>query len=79
MLTYTADSLTYHPAPPLFVGFAQFDNGARLLMEFVNVEPASFDVGSRLRMTFRIKERDETRGYFRYFWKAAPTGEKGTL
>ncbi|NMG55498.1 3-oxoacyl-[acyl-carrier-protein] synthase III C-terminal domain-containing protein [Aromatoleum aromaticum] len=33
VLTYTSDWLSYHPAPPLYVGFVQFDNGARLLME----------------------------------------------
>ena len=74
VLTYTADSLTFHPSPPMYIGFAQFDVGARLLMEFVDVDPAKFGVGTRLRMRFRIKERDETRGYYRYFWKAAPTG-----
>jgi uncharacterized OB-fold protein len=72
VLTYTADFLTYHPSPPLYVGFAQFDAGARLLMEFVDVDPTTFGVGTRLQMRFRIKEHDETRGYYRYFWKAAP-------
>ena len=73
VLTYTADMLTYHPSPPLYIGFAQFDVGARLLMEFVDVQPETFEVGTRLRMRFRIKERDQTRGFYRYFWKAAPT------
>jgi 3-hydroxy-3-methylglutaryl CoA synthase len=73
VLTYTADMLTYHPSPPLYIGFAQFDLGARLLMEFVDVQPETFEVGARLRMRFRIKERDQTRGFYRYFWKAAPT------
>jgi 3-hydroxy-3-methylglutaryl CoA synthase len=73
VLTYTADSLTYHPSPPLYLGFAQFDLGARLLMEFVDVQPETFEVGTRLRMRFRIKEHDPTRGFYRYFWKAAPT------
>ncbi len=72
VLTFTADALTYHPSPPMYAGFAQFDLGARLLMEFVDVRPDSFEVGTRLRMRFRIKERDTTRGYYRYFWKAAP-------
>ena len=72
VLTYTADALTFHPSPPMYVGFAQFDLGARLLMEFVDVDPSSFGVGTRLQMRFRIKERDQTRGYYRYFWKAAP-------
>jgi len=72
VLTFTADALTFHPSPPLYVGFAQFDVGARLLMEFVDVRPDTFEVGTRLSMRFRIKERDQTRGYYRYFWKAAP-------
>ncbi len=71
VLTYTADSLMYHPAPPLYIGFTQFENGARLLMEFVDVTAATFDVGKPLQMRFRIKETDSTRGYSRYFWKAA--------
>ncbi|WP_420145572.1 zinc ribbon domain-containing protein [Sphingobium sp.] len=72
VLTYTADALMYYPSPPLYAGFAQFDNGARLLMEFVDVDPQDFDVGTPLTMCFRIKERDDVRGYCRYFWKAAP-------
>lgn len=78
VLTYTADWLSYHPAPPLYVGFVQFDSGARLLMEMVDIGPEGLDVGVRLRSVFRIKERDRARGYNRYFWKAAPvTAEAG--
>ena len=72
VLTITADWLSYHPSPPLYVGFVQFDNGARLLMESVDVGPAGIDVGTPLRMVFRIKEQDKVRGYARYFWKATP-------
>ncbi len=72
VFTVTADWLSYHPAPPLNVGFVQFDNGARLLMEIVDVGPAGLDVGTPLRMSFRIKDIDTTRGYPRYFWKATP-------
>ena len=72
VLTYTADWLSYHPAPPLYVGFVQFDNGARLLMEIVDVGEAGIDVGTPLRMVFRVKERDRVRSYNRYFWKATP-------
>jgi 3-hydroxy-3-methylglutaryl CoA synthase len=70
--TYTADSLMFYPAPPLYVGLVQFDNGARVLMEMVDVDPAKFDVGTPLRMVFRVKERDGLRHYHRYFWKAVP-------
>jgi 3-hydroxy-3-methylglutaryl CoA synthase len=72
VLTYTADWLSYHPSPPLYVGFVQFDNGARLLMETVDVGAAGLEVGMPLRMTFRIKDVDKARAYPRYFWKATP-------
>lgn len=72
ILTFTADWLSYHPAPPLYVGFVQFDNGARLLMETVDAPATAIDVGVPLRMVFRIKERDKARGFNRYFWKATP-------
>jgi len=72
VLTYTEDWLSYHPAPPLFVGFVQFDNGARLLMETVEATSATMEIGVPLRMVFRIKERDKIRGFNRYFWKATP-------
>lgn len=72
VLTFTADWLSYHPAPPLYVGFVQFDAGARLLMEIVDVGAEGLDVGTPLRIVFRIKEPDKIRGYNRYFWKATP-------
>jgi 3-hydroxy-3-methylglutaryl CoA synthase len=70
--TFTADWLQYSPSPPLYVGLVQFDVGARLLMEMVDVGPAGIDVGTRLEMRLRIKERDRLRHYDRYFWKASP-------
>jgi 3-hydroxy-3-methylglutaryl CoA synthase len=72
--TFTADWLMYYPAPPLYVGLVQFDNGARLVMEMVDVDAARFDVGTPLRMVYRIKEKDTMRHYNRYFWKAVPNG-----
>lgn len=72
--TYTADWLMFYPAPPLYVGLVQFDNGARHIMEMVDVDPKNFDVGTPLRMVFRVKEKDSMRHYNRYFWKAAPAG-----
>jgi len=72
VLTATADWLSYHPSPPLYVGFVQFDNGARVLMEICDVGEQGLDVGTPLRMTFRVKDVDGTRGYPRYFWKATP-------
>lgn len=70
--TFTADWLMFYPAPPLYVGLVQFDSGARVLMEMVEVDPTRFDVGTPLRMVYRIKEKDSRRGFNRYFWKATP-------
>jgi 3-hydroxy-3-methylglutaryl CoA synthase len=72
VMTYTADWLSYHPSPPLYIGFVQFDNGARVFMETVDVGKAGIDVGTPLRMVLRIKDLDKARGYTRYFWKATP-------
>ncbi|MHB1699626.1 MAG: 3-oxoacyl-[acyl-carrier-protein] synthase III C-terminal domain-containing protein [Acidobacteriaceae bacterium] len=72
VLTYTSDWMTFHVAPPLYVGFVQFKEGARLLMEMVDVGSAGVTVGTPLRIVFRIKDVDRTRGYPRYFWKATP-------
>jgi 3-hydroxy-3-methylglutaryl CoA synthase len=72
LLTVTSDWLSYHPAPPLAVGFVQFDAGARLLMEIVDARPDQITEGTPLRMVYRIKERDRMRGFNRYFWKATP-------
>lgn len=70
--TFTADWLQYSPAPPLYMGLIQFDCGARILMEIVDVGSAGVDVGTPLTTRFRIKERDRLRGFARYFWKASP-------
>jgi 3-hydroxy-3-methylglutaryl CoA synthase len=72
VLTYTNDWLSYYPAPPMIVGFVQFDVGARLLMETVDFGPEGVDVGTPLRMVFRVKEPDKARSFNRYFWKATP-------
>jgi 3-hydroxy-3-methylglutaryl CoA synthase len=72
VLTYTADWLSYHPAPPLYIGFVQFANGARLLMETCDVTSDAMDVGQPLRMVLRIKKVDPRNGFRRYFWKATP-------
>ena len=68
----TADRLNYTPDPPFDYGLVQFDNGARVMMEFVERPTAGFAVGDRVAMRFRIKAQDRRRGFRTYFWKAAP-------
>jgi uncharacterized OB-fold protein len=74
--THTADWLQYSPSPPLYMGLVQFQAGARVLMEIVDVGPEGLEVGTPLSMTFRMKERDRLRGWDRYFWKATPAGTR---
>jgi len=76
--TLSADWLQYYPAPPLYVGLIQFDAGARLLMEIVDVPAGAIDVGAPVRFAFRLKAHDELRHYTRYFWKAIPVLSRGT-
>jgi hydroxymethylglutaryl-CoA synthase len=70
--SWSADHLTYTPDPPAFYGVIDFDEGARLMMDFTDVVRGSVEVGSEMRMVFRIKDLDPLRGFSRYFWKAAP-------
>jgi 3-hydroxy-3-methylglutaryl CoA synthase len=78
VMTQTADSLSYYPSPPLYVGFVQFANGARVQMEMVDIGPDGIESGTELEMVFRVKEKDRQRGYSRYFWKAAPKAAGAT-
>ena len=72
ILTYTADALTYTPEPPVYYGAVEFDGGGRMTVEFADVEPDDVAVAAPVRMMFRIKARDELRGFTKYFWKAVP-------
>ncbi|HLY58179.1 MAG TPA: OB-fold domain-containing protein, partial [Stellaceae bacterium] len=72
VVSFTADWLTYYPNPPFYFGLVQFENGARMLMEFVDVPEGALKVDVPLGMVFRVKEIDSVRGYRHYFWKATP-------
>ena len=78
IVSVTADRLNYTPDPPFWFGLAQFDNGARVMMEFTDADTRGFSVGDRVRMRLRLKSRDQRRGFRTYFWKAAPA-ERPTL
>lgn len=70
--SYTADRLTYTPDPPACYGMIQFEEGGRWMMDFTDVDEADLAVGKTMRMTFRVKDIDQQRGFRNYFWKAAP-------
>ena len=70
--TFTADHLVFSMDPPAYLGLVEFEGGGRTMVEFTEVDPESFDVGTPIGMRFRIKHVDERRGMRQYFWKAAP-------
>lgn len=72
IVTWSADWLTYTPDPPAQYGMVQFEGGGRLMADFTDVEPGSFDVGTAMRMVFRVREIDTARGFRKYYWKATP-------
>jgi 3-hydroxy-3-methylglutaryl CoA synthase len=76
VLSWSAEYLSYYPSPPQFYGQIDFDGGGRLLMEFTDVARGDVDTGTRVQMVFRIKDRDEKRGFIRYFWKATPVRQR---
>jgi hydroxymethylglutaryl-CoA synthase len=75
IMSYTADNLTYSPEPPAHYGMVQFAEGGRMMVDFTDVDVGRVEVGMPMRMVFRIKEVDPQRGFTKYFWKAAPTGD----
>ena len=74
IVTYTADSLTYSPAPPSYYGMIDFDGGGRMMAEITDCMAEDVEVGRELAMMFRIKAVDERRDFTKYFWKAVPVG-----
>ncbi len=76
VVSYTSDNLTYCPDPPAIYGMIDFDGGGRLMMDFTNVAKDGVQIGTPMRMVFRIKDHDSRRAFDRYFWKAAPRDAK---
>jgi 3-hydroxy-3-methylglutaryl CoA synthase len=72
IVSVTADRLNFSPDPPFWFGLVQFENGARVMMEFTDADRTGFAVGDPAQMRLRIKSRDKKRGFRTYFWKAAP-------
>lgn len=70
--SYTEDWMAYTPSPPYIYGNVEFEDGANVMLEFTDFEPGQVQVGSEVRMVFRVKDFDAKRNFRRYFWKPAP-------
>ena len=72
ILSWSADFLTYSMSPPNHYGMITFADGGRFMADITDVDQGQIDSGTKVRMVFRMKDRDEKRGFIRYFWKAVP-------
>ena len=72
VLSWSAETLSFHMAPPHHYGQIDFEGGGRILMDFTDLDLGEVQAGTAMEMVFRIKDIDELRGYTRYFWKATP-------
>ena len=70
--SWTADGLTFSEDPPQYHGMITFEGGGRLMADFSEIDEGQIEVGNKMRMAFRIKDRDYQRNFTRYFWKATP-------
>jgi 3-hydroxy-3-methylglutaryl CoA synthase len=72
VLSWSADFLTYSLSPPNHYGMITFADGGRFMSDITDVEQGQVDSGTKVKMAFRVKDRDDKRGFVRYFWKAVP-------
>lgn len=72
VLSWSADFLTYSMSPPNHYGMITFGDGGRFMADITDVDQGQVDSGTKVKMMFRVKDRDERRGFIRYFWKAVP-------
>ena len=69
---FTGDLLAVCPEPPAVYGMIQFEKGGRMMADFTDCELHKLKVGQPVKMAFRKKVHDATRGFTGYFWKAIP-------
>lgn len=72
VLSWSAETLSFHRAPPHTYGQVDFEGGGRILMEFTDVARGDIASGTELEFVFRIKDIDDRRSFTRYFWKGTP-------
>jgi hydroxymethylglutaryl-CoA synthase len=72
LFTYTADNLAASIDPPAIYGMVDFDGGGRYWFDLADCDLDSIKVGMPVKMTFRRRYLDASRGVYGYFWKATP-------
>jgi len=77
LFTFTADNLAFSINPPAMYGIIDFDGGGRYWFDLTDCVFDELYVGMQVRMTFRRKFFDKSRGLCGYFWKAIPDTDNG--
>ena len=70
--TFSVDRLAFSLNPPVVAAIVDFDGGGRLEVEMTDSNPATLEVGQRVRMVFR--RRHSSGGIHNYAWKATRGG-----
>ena len=70
--TFTSDLLAVSVDPPAKYGMIQFEAGGRFMADFTDCDMEDLVVGLPMKMMFRKRGEDKTRGFVNYFWKAVP-------
>ena len=77
ILMFTGDMLAASVDPPAVYGLVGFDGGGRTLLDFTDCDLNQVKVGMQVKLSFRKRCTDKTRGFTGYFWKAIPQIEGG--
>lgn len=78
--TFTSDLLAVSVDPPTKYGMIQFEAGGRFMADFTDCEMEDLIVGLPMKMMFRKRREDKTRGFVNYFWKAVPVpGDRAAM
>ncbi|MDY6911635.1 MAG: OB-fold domain-containing protein, partial [Chloroflexota bacterium] len=72
LFTYTVDNLAFTFNPPQAYGVMAFEGGGKYWFDITDCDPDQLEVGMPMKMSFRRKYLDKTRGISGYFWKAVP-------
>ena len=67
----TSDWLANSLHPPHHYGMVRLESGAKVMLEYTSDTHLTPEVGMPVRLCFRIKAKDEKRGFRSYFWKAS--------
>lgn len=76
IFTFTGDMLAFSTNPPSIYGLVDMDEGGRLWMDFTDIDIKDMRVEMPVRLSFRLKYKDDGRGIMGYFWKAIPAEER---